>query len=118
MRENEIDRRSHLNMSIKKSTGSSNKPSPAQHRWNVASRTLLAVAGGYAITAMATASLGVALPLPRAQAVMAATLFSFALYCALVIWAYSAATARRAWSVAAVVAALPAAHLAFRWVAA
>lgn len=102
-------------MSIKKSSSSVRKLSPAGHRWNVASRTVLAVAGGYAIAAMATASLSLALPLPRAQAVMAATLFSFALYCALIIWAYSAGTARRAWFVSALLAALPAGHLAMRW---
>lgn len=102
-------------MSTRKSSNKSNKLSPAAHRWNVASRTLLAVAGGYALAAAATASLSLALPLPRAQAVMAATLLSFALYCALIIWAYSAGTARRAWAVAAVLAALPAGHLALRW---
>ncbi|WP_397473840.1 iron transporter [Pusillimonas sp.] len=100
------------------STRKTNKPQklpPTAHRWNIASRTLLAVAGGYAIAAAATASLSLALPLPRAQAVMAATLLSFALYCALAVWAYSAATARRAWAVAAVLAVLPAGHLALRW---
>lgn len=102
-------------MSTPKSSLSSRKPSPAAHRWNVASRTVLAVAGGYAVAALATASLSLALPLPRAQAVMAATLLSFALYCALIVWAYSAATALRAWIVTAVLAALPAGHLALRW---
>ena len=100
---------------MKKSSGPSSRPSAAAHRWNVASRTLLAIAGGYAMAALATASLSLALPLPRAQAVMAATLLSFVLYCALVIWAYSANTARRAWTLAALLAAVPAGHLALRW---
>lgn len=91
------------------------KLAPGAYRWNVASRTLLAVAGGYIIAAAGTASLSLALPLPRAQAVMAATLLSFTLYCALVIWAYSAATALRAWVVAAFLAAFPAMHLTLKW---
>ena len=102
-------------MSTRKPSNKPKKLSPAAHRWNVASRTLLAVAGGYAITAAATASLSLALPLSRAQAVMAATLFSFTLYCALIVWAYSARTARRAWTGAAFLAVLPACHLALRW---
>jgi len=97
--------------------GPGRKLPPVEHRWNVASRTVLAVVGGYATAAMYTASLSLTLPLPRAQAVMAATLFSFALYCALIIWAYSAETARRAWFVSTLLAALPAGHLVWRWTA-
>lgn len=103
------------NMSKQKMPRKPQKLSPAAHRWNVASRTVLAVAGGYAIAAAATASLSLALPIPRAQAVMAATLLSFALYCTLIVWAYSAGTARRAWAGAALLAVLPAGHLALRW---
>lgn len=90
----------------------------ARHRWNVASRSVLAVFGAYAVAALAAASLSVALPGPRAQAVMAATMFAFLLYCALVIWAYSAANLRRAWAVASALAAIPGCHLLLRAVVA
>lgn len=83
----------------------------ARYRLGVASRTILAVFGGYVASALAAASLSLALPLPRAQAVLAATMLAFVLYCTLVIWAYSAATATRAWLVAGVLAAIPALHL-------
>jgi len=82
-----------------------------RQRLAIASRTILAIFGGYAFAALATASLALALPLTRPQAVLAATLSSFALYCALVIWAFAAASATRAWLVAGALCCLPAAHL-------
>ncbi len=82
-----------------------------RQRLAIASRTILAIFGGYASAALATASLALALPLTRPQAVLAATLSSFALYCALVIWAFAAASATRAWLVAGALCCLPAAHL-------
>ncbi|PRB78987.1 hypothetical protein [Pseudomonas sp. MYb185] len=85
--------------------------STARYRLVILSRTLLAIVGGYLFTALSTASLALALPLPRTQAVLTATQLSFALYCALIIWAYAASTARRAWLVTAVLCAVPAAHL-------
>lgn len=88
------------------------KVSPlSRHRLAIASRTILAIFGGYAFTALATASLALTLPLPRPQAVLTATLLSFGLYCALVIWAFAAVSARRAWWVTGVLCSLPAAHL-------
>ena len=85
-----------------------------RHSLDVAARTLLAIAGGYALTALATASLALLLPLPRAQAVLTATMVSFALYCAVVIGAFTAASAGRAWLGTLACAALPAAHLWLR----
>lgn len=82
-----------------------------RYRLTIAARTLLAVLGGYGFAALCSASLAVALPLPKPQAVLAATQLSFALYCALAIWAFSARSVRRAWSVATLLCSIPAAHL-------
>ena len=82
-----------------------------RYRLNIASRTVLAVLGGYAVSALYAASLSLALPLPRAQAVLAATMLAFIVYCTLCIWAFCAASARRAWVAFLVLAALPALHL-------
>lgn len=83
----------------------------ACYRLAIAARTLLAIAGGYAFAALCSASLALALPLARPQAVLAATQLSFALYCAMVIWAFSASSAKRAWWVAVALCAVPALHL-------
>lgn len=56
----------------------------------VAGRTLLAIFGGYTLAAVATAFLSVTLPLDRSEAVAAATLASFAIMAAAVIWVFSA----------------------------
>lgn len=88
--------------------------SAARYRWIILSRTLLAIGGGYLFTALSTASLALTLPLPRPQAVLAATQLSFALYCTVIIWAFAASSARRAWLVTAGLAAIPAAHLLLR----
>jgi len=85
------------------------------HRWGVAMRALLAIPGGYAISALCTASLALAFQADRAQAVLGATMFSFAVYCVVVIWAFSARSLARAWLAAGMVAAVPAIHLLFAW---
>ncbi|SDS80704.1 hypothetical protein SAMN05216198_2834 [Halopseudomonas litoralis] len=84
---------------------------PVRYRLVILSRTLLAIGGGYLFTALSTASLALALPLPRPQAVLAATQLSFALYCAVIIWAFAAASVRRAWLVTAGLCAVPATYL-------
>lgn len=83
----------------------------ARYRLAILFRTVLAIGGGYLVAALCTASLSLALPLPRPQAVLAATQLSFAIYCAVIIWAFAAPSPRRAWWVTAAIAALPAAHL-------
>lgn len=83
----------------------------ARYRLAIASRTLLAIGGGYVFAALCSASLALALPLPRPQAVLAATQLSFALYCALVIWSFCAPSAARAWLVATALCAVPTLHL-------
>ncbi|KAF1048252.1 DUF3649 domain-containing protein [Xylophilus sp.] len=69
----------------------------ARYRLAVASRALAAIAGGYAIAALATAALALWLPLARAEAVVAATLLSFAVYACAVVWVFAARSAWRAW---------------------
>lgn len=77
-----------------------------RYRWGVLLRVVLAVAGGYAITALACAAMAhglVALDaMDRAQAVQLATLLSFVLYTVLVLWVFHV---RSVWRVAAVQAA-------------
>lgn len=80
-------------------------------RLAIASRAVLAIFGGYAFAALAAASLSLALPVPRPQAVLGATMLAFVLYCAMAIWAFSAASAGRAWVIALACSALPALHL-------
>jgi hypothetical protein len=62
-----------------------------------ASRAAAAIAGGYAFAAAAAALLAQCLPLPRADAVVTATLLSFALYAAAALRAFAAPSAWRAW---------------------
>ncbi|MDP4025657.1 iron transporter [Methylobacterium sp. NEAU 140] len=56
----------------------------------VAARVAVAVLGGYAVAAAATACLALALPLAPADATTTATMLSFAVYAAAVLWAFSA----------------------------
>lgn len=86
----------------------------ARHRWSVASRVLVAAVGGYGIAALATADLSLLLPrltdTPRAEAVLTATLWSFAVYAVVVMGCFTARSARRAWigaGIAALALGLP-----------
>lgn len=79
---------------------------------DIALRVGAAVLGGYGLTYAFTAALARLLPVARADAVVIATLLSFAVYTTAVLWAFAAASAWRAWWVAAVVAA-PLALLGF-----
>lgn len=62
----------------------------------VALRTLMAVLGGYALAASATAALAVWLPTAPATAVITANLLSFLIYTGAVLWAFSTRSAARA----------------------
>jgi hypothetical protein len=62
----------------------------------VGGRVLLAALGGYAVAAPATALLALSLPGPKAEAVSAATLASFAIMAAAIIWVFAAPTLARA----------------------
>ncbi|BDB26143.1 DUF3649 domain-containing protein [Cupriavidus sp. P-10] len=69
-----------------------------RYRAGVASRAVAAIAGGYALAALSTAALAVSLPLPRPEAVTAATLLSFAVYAAAAVWVFAVRHAWRAWA--------------------
>jgi len=71
------------------------------HRLGVLSRVLAASLGGYVVTALISALMALALPLlsgaSRADAVMVATMLSFAVYAVVAIWVFCARSALRAW---------------------
>ncbi len=84
-------------------------------RWrgglSVAGRVMLAAFGGYAVAGLATALGALVLPLPRAEAVSAATLASFAVMAGAVVFVFAAASLTRATLGLAASAALLAAGL-------
>ncbi|WP_198381523.1 DUF3649 domain-containing protein [Roseomonas sp. KE2513] len=59
-------------------------------------RSLAGIGGGYALAALATVVLSLSLPLARSEAVLAATMASFAVHAAAIIWAFAARSALRA----------------------
>ena len=63
----------------------------------VASRTVAAVFGGYALAACATTALALWLPAAPATAVITANLLSFLIYTVAVLWAFATCSAARAW---------------------
>ncbi|WP_026431539.1 DUF3649 domain-containing protein [Paracidovorax oryzae] len=71
-----------------------------KYRLAIASRALAATAGGYALAAAATAAgaLALALAMPRVEAVLAATMFSWLVYAGAVAWVFYARTAWSAWA--------------------
>ncbi|GJD52196.1 hypothetical protein OPKNFCMD_4958 [Methylobacterium crusticola] len=62
----------------------------------VAGRVVLAAGGGYGIAALATALLSLTLPLPRSEAVTAATLLSVAVMVGVVVAVFAARSLLRA----------------------
>ena len=69
----------------------------ARYRLMVASRILAAVVVGYALTSAVSILLALLLPVSKAEAVLASTMLSFAIYAAVVIWVFQARSAARAW---------------------
>lgn len=65
-----------------------------RYRSAVAGRVLLALVGGYALAALATAVLSLTLPLDPAEAVTAATLFSFTVMAVAVLYVFAARSLR------------------------
>ncbi len=63
---------------------------------DVALRIVIAVFGGYAAMAACTMLLARTLPARRLDATLWATILSFALYAALVVWTFAASSALRA----------------------
>jgi hypothetical protein len=60
-------------------------------------RCLTAIVGGYLLASLATVCLSYALPLPDPEAVLAASLCSFALYTAIIIWVFAVPDLGRLW---------------------
>ncbi len=69
----------------------------ARYRWMVASRCIAAIFGGYALTSAITVFLSLALPGPRAEVVVLASLLSFLFYLLAILWVFAAKTAWQAW---------------------
>jgi hypothetical protein len=76
-------------------------PAPLAYRLGVGSRALAAIGGGYLLATAASALLALLLPrvsgTARADAVIGATLLSFAIYACAVLWVFAARSAARAW---------------------
>lgn len=68
-------------------------------RFDVALRIVTASAGAYAVSALSAMWLAVSLPLPRSEAVLVGTMASFVICACIVLWAFAAASAIRAWIV-------------------
>jgi hypothetical protein len=66
-------------------------------RLDVAARTVAAVGGGYVLTAIITGLGARHLPLAPAQAVLVATVLSFAVYAVVIVWAFSAKSTLKVW---------------------
>ena len=73
------------------------KPPPWRRRLDVAARSVAAIFLGYLFAALSTAVLARVLPGPRAEASMAATLLSFAVYASVAVWAFADAKTWRVW---------------------
>ncbi|RLJ36758.1 DUF3649 domain-containing protein [Acidovorax sp. 106] len=70
-----------------------------RYRLTVASRTLAAAAGGYAVAAAFAAALSLTLAqaMPRVDAVLTATMLAWLAYAAAVAWVFYARTSWGAW---------------------
>jgi len=71
--------------------------SNSRYRRMVFSRVMAAVLGGYALSSAFIILLAELIPGTLADAVLTATLFSFAIYTAAIIWVFSVRTATLAW---------------------
>lgn len=85
-----------------------------RYRANVAARVVAGTLGAYAVAALFAAALARLLPMPRAEAVIPATLLALLLGPAATIWAFLARGPWRAW---AGIALLAAAFAATAWLA-
>ncbi|MXO64304.1 hypothetical protein [Altericroceibacterium endophyticum] len=65
--------------------------------WNIAARLVAAIPANYLVTSLATACLARMLPMPPAEASVAATLFSFALFAVIALTAFGLASLTRLW---------------------
>jgi hypothetical protein len=91
---------------------SKNTPLPAAYRWRVASRSVAAIFGGYALAAAWAACMSLWLQetgMARVDAVTTATMSSFVVHLCAAIWVFAVASTRRAWTGIVLPAALLAA---------
>lgn len=72
-------------------------PMTTAERWSVASRVAAAALGGYALASLASASLSLAVPLDKRDAVQLGVMVGFLLHTGAVLWAFSTRRARSAW---------------------
>ncbi|WP_110970949.1 iron transporter [Pseudomonas huaxiensis] len=66
--------------------------------WPMLSRIVAAILGGYAFTYAFTAALARLLPLDKVDALISASLLSFAVYTAFILWAFACRSAARVWA--------------------
>ena len=71
--------------------------SMTRYRLMVASRILAAVVAGYALASAISILLALIWPAPKAEAVLASTMLSFAIYAAVVLWVFATKSVIRAW---------------------
>lgn len=70
--------------------------SPLLRGFDLAGRIVLAIPGGYAFASVWAFALGRVLPTPDVEASLIATMTSFAIYAAAVVWVFAARSAMRA----------------------
>lgn len=70
---------------------------PPGYRLAMLSRVLAAVLGGYGLASVAILFLSHVLPSSLPEAILGATMLSFAIYIAAIVWVFAAASATRAW---------------------
>lgn len=78
-------------------SGATNPLDRTRQRWSVVSRIAAAVLGGYALATALSIALAGIMSGPRADAVLAATILSFTIHLAAILWAFAARCAGRAW---------------------
>ena len=83
------------------------RPGPATKRSaGIALRLLAGFGGGYGVAALLTVLLAATLPMPRVEAVLTASMASFAVLAGAIVWAFAAGSPWRACAGIAVPAAL------------
>lgn len=71
--------------------------SSLRHKVGICFRLLAAAVGGYVLAQTVAIYIGLALPIPKAEAVMTGFMLSFILHLAAILWVFAAQTAWRAW---------------------
>lgn len=88
-------------MSRRFSFGPASWSALARYRWAVGARAVAAGAGGYAVSALFAAALGLVAVrwwgMARADAVTLSTMLSFVVWTVAVLWSFACSNAWRAW---------------------